>query len=163
MGIGGCYTESIALISLVCSNCGYGGSFTFFCCFFFLQLRRTRITIPETMSDDHNIDTLDIGKYAQAGFVVVDNDGTKVDGTRTLNVTYVAGDNTATVHVESGIFLNINFQGSAVLSFHVTLYPVCSSVLACLCIYLLPTVILWFLKCVSCRIKCFFTYKQRFR
>jgi hypothetical protein len=36
----------------------------------------------------------------------------------------VEGDYTATVHVEGGMWLNIDFNDSAVLSFSVAVYPV---------------------------------------
>lgn len=36
----------------------------------------------------------------------------------------VEGDYTATVHVEEGMWLNIDFKDSAVLSFSVAVYPV---------------------------------------
>lgn len=36
----------------------------------------------------------------------------------------VEGDYTATIHVEGGMWLNIDFKDSAVLSFSVAVYPV---------------------------------------
>jgi len=38
----------------------------------------------------------------------------------------VEGDYTARIHVEEGMWLNIDFQNSAVLSFSIALYPVCA-------------------------------------
>jgi hypothetical protein len=42
-----------------------------------------------------------------------------------LSYQLVEGDYTATVHVEEGMWLNIDFKDSAMLSFSVAVYPVC--------------------------------------
>ena len=58
--------------------------------------------------------------------MATDNDGYPVTGERDLTLTKVAGDHTATVHVEAGMWLNIDFNSTAVMSFDVTLYEVSS-------------------------------------
>ena len=92
--------------------------------FFWPQIRRTRITVPTTKVSDHDLEVVDIGNYAQVGMIAVDDDGFPDAGFRKLNVPGIAGDNTATVHVESGFWLNIEFNSSAVLTFNVVLYEV---------------------------------------
>jgi hypothetical protein len=47
------------------------------------------------------------------------------DEQRKLTLTTVAGDNTAGIHVENNMWLNIDFNSTAILSFDVTLYEVC--------------------------------------
>ncbi len=92
----------------------------------YCQIRRTRMTIPPTRGPDHHVDLLDLGQFAHVGMMAVDEQGLPVnDSSRQLTVTQVAGDHTATVHVEPYMWLNIEFNSSAaVLSFHVTLYEV---------------------------------------
>ncbi|WAR26294.1 hypothetical protein MAR_011998 [Mya arenaria] len=85
--------------------------------------RRTRISIPESKTEDHDIDTLDLGDYAQVGLLATDNEGKPTIGRRDLYLQLVEGDYTATIHVEEGMFLNIDFQNSAVLSFSIAVYP----------------------------------------
>ncbi|CAH1775844.1 unnamed protein product, partial [Owenia fusiformis] len=85
-------------------------------------LRRTRVTIPAVKTEDHNVQVLDLGDYAQVGLVAVDANSIPTTGDRELQVLTVDGDHTAGVHVEPGMWLNIQFNDSAVLSFHVTLY-----------------------------------------
>ncbi|KAL4226615.1 hypothetical protein ACF0H5_014598 [Mactra antiquata] len=85
--------------------------------------RRTRITIPESKTEDHDIDTLDLGDYAEVGLLATDVDGIPVTGRRDLYLQAVEGDFTATIHVEEGMWLNIDFKDSATLSFSVAVYP----------------------------------------
>jgi len=49
-----------------------------------LQTRRTRISIPESKTEDHDIDTLDLGDYAQVGLLATDNQGNPTTGRRNL-------------------------------------------------------------------------------
>ena len=70
------------------------------------------------------MDTLDLGTYAEVGLMATDTNGLATDGERKLTLTTVAGDHTAGVHVEENMWLNIDFNSSAVLSFDVTLYEV---------------------------------------
>ena len=72
------------------------------------------------------MDTLDLGTYANVGMMAIDADGLPSTGDRKLTLTRVAGDNTAGVHVEAGMWLNIDFESTAQLSFDVTLYEVCT-------------------------------------
>ena len=71
-----------------------------------------------------------MGDYAHAGFVVVNDQGDPYEeedmptDIRKLTVYSVEGDNTATVHVETGIWLNIDYEEDALLTFHITLYKV---------------------------------------
>lgn len=84
----------------------------------------TKITIPDDKVEEHELDTLDLGTYAEVGLMATDNDGYRTDGARKLTLTTVAGDHTAGVHVEENMWLNIDFNSTAVLSFDVTLYEV---------------------------------------
>ena len=80
---------------------------------------------PTDPNNDMRLDMLHVANYAQAGFVVVDDLFVPVEGeTRGSYTADVQGDNTATVHVETGMTMNINFTGAAVLTFHLTLYVV---------------------------------------
>ena len=81
--------------------------------------------MPDVKTADHRIDTLDLGSYAHVGMMAVTPDGLPATGVRNITVTHIEGDHTATVHVEQLMWLNIEFNSSAVLSFHVTLYEVC--------------------------------------
>ena len=74
--------------------------------------------------EEHELDTLDLGTYAEVGLMATDDDGIYTDGQRKLTLTTVAGDNTAVVHVENNMWLNIDFNSTAILSFDVTLYEV---------------------------------------
>lgn len=74
--------------------------------------------------EEHELDTLDLGTYAEVGLMATDDDGIYTDGQRKLTLTTVAGDNTAGVHVENNMWLNIDFNSTAILSFDVTLYEV---------------------------------------
>lgn len=67
---------------------------------------------------------MDLGQYAQVGFLATDALGQPVSGQRYMRINTVAGDHTAVVHVEPGMWLNIDFNESAVLSFDVFLYEV---------------------------------------
>jgi hypothetical protein len=49
-----------------------------------LQNRRTRISIPQSKTSDHDIDTLDLGDYAEVGLLATDDDGNPVTGRRDL-------------------------------------------------------------------------------
>lgn len=94
---------------------------------FMLQLRKTRVTIPDTPTDDHTINTLDVGTYAQCGLLATDDENRARhyedgDDVVTLNLDSVNGDNTATVHVDEGFKLNIEYNGSAILTFHIAVY-----------------------------------------
>lgn len=73
---------------------------------------------------EHELDTLDLGNHAEVGLMATDDDGYITSGTRKLTLTTVAGDNTAGVHVENNMWLNIDFNATAVMSFDVTLYEV---------------------------------------
>jgi hypothetical protein len=48
------------------------------------QNRKTRITIPESKTEDHDIDTLDLGDYAEVGLLATDNLGYPKAGRRDL-------------------------------------------------------------------------------
>ena len=89
-----------------------------------VQVRRTKLTVPGSKMASHAIDTLDLGNYAHVGLMATDDSGMPAAGSRDLTVRNIAGDHTATVHVEPLMWLNIEFNSSAVLSFHVTLYEV---------------------------------------
>ena len=52
--------------------------------FLSIQNRRTRISIPETKTPDHDIDTLDLGDYAEVGLLATDNEGNPITGRRDL-------------------------------------------------------------------------------
>jgi len=58
--------------------------------------------------------------------MAIDNEGLPSSGYRKLTLTKVAGDHTAGVHVEADMWLNIDFDSTAVLSFDVSLYEVCT-------------------------------------
>ena len=58
--------------------------------------------------------------------MAIDSSGLPSTGNRKLTLTKVAGDHTAGVHVESGMWLNIDFGSTAQLSFDVSLYEVCT-------------------------------------
>ena len=93
------------------------------------QIRKTRVTIPTTPTDDHTINTLDVGTYAQCGLISTDDDNRALtyspgDDVIALNLDSVNGDNTATVHVDEGFRLNIDYNGSAILTFHIAVYEV---------------------------------------
>ena len=92
-----------------------------------MQLRKTRVTIPDTPTDDHTINTLDVGTYAQCGLLATDDENRARQYEAgadivTLNLDSVNGDNTATVHVDEGFKLNIEYNGSAILTFHIAVY-----------------------------------------
>ena len=80
--------------------------------------------MPEETDDNYAIDTLDIGDYAHVGILPTDSVDLPTGGRRRLTVTHVDGDHTATIHVEPFMWLNIEFNSSAKLTFHVTLYEV---------------------------------------
>ena len=88
------------------------------------QERKTQVPIPESPGEDYNLDVLDLGQHAQVGLLATDDQGRPVAGERYLRITTVAGDHTAVVHVEPGMWLNIDFNDTAVLSFDVKLYEV---------------------------------------
>ena len=88
------------------------------------QNRRTRITLPENKISDHDIHTLDLGLYAEVAILPTDDDNLPIEGQREMYLTSVQGDYTAWVHVESGIFLNIDFADTAILSFSIAVYEV---------------------------------------
>ena len=88
------------------------------------QNRRTRITLPENKSPDHDIQTLDLGLYAEVAILPTDDDGLPIKGQREMYLTKVQGDFTAWIHVESGMSLNIDFQETAILSFSIAVYEV---------------------------------------
>ncbi|XP_033745591.1 uncharacterized protein LOC117331105 [Pecten maximus] len=83
---------------------------------------KSRISISEVQTPEQELDLLDLGQYAQVGFLAVDSAGMPVVGERTQNLTQVGGDHTAVVHIEPGYKLNIVFNDSAILSFDVHLY-----------------------------------------
>ena len=89
-----------------------------------LQVCLAKITVPKVTDDIYAIDTLDIGDYAHVGILPTDSVDLPTDGSRRLTVTHVDGDHTATIHVEPFMWLNIEFNSSAKLTFHVTLYKV---------------------------------------
>lgn len=63
--------------------------------------------------------------------MATDDDGIYTDEQRKLTLTTVAGDNTAGIHVENNMWLNIDFNSTAILSFDVTLYEVCGILFSC--------------------------------
>lgn len=81
--------------------------------------------LPEKMTKNHQIDTIDIGSYAQVGMLAVDVNNEPVDGSRYLIMSQVKGDHTATLNVGNKMALAINFQTTAEIAFHITLYEVC--------------------------------------
>ena len=87
-----------------------------------LQARRTKISVPPSAS--YELDTLDVGGHAHVGLMATDDDGLPATGRRTVRVTHVDGDHTATVHVEPLMWLNVQFRSTAQLAFHVMLYEV---------------------------------------
>ncbi|KAK3576663.1 hypothetical protein CHS0354_004948 [Potamilus streckersoni] len=86
------------------------------------QDRKTKITLPENKTEDYDMDIMDLGDYAQVGLLATDSAGNPSNGSRALKLTHVQGDHTATIHVEKGMKLNIDFNASAVLSFNIVLY-----------------------------------------
>ena len=80
--------------------------------------------MPEEIDENYAIDTLEFGDYAHVGILPTDSVDLPTDGSRRLTVTHVDGDHTATIHVEPFMWLNIEFNSSAKLTFHVTLYEV---------------------------------------
>lgn len=56
--------------------------------------------------------------------MAIDSGGLPSNGNRKLTLSKVEGDNTAGVHVESGMWLNIDFGSTAILTFDVSLYEV---------------------------------------
>ena len=80
--------------------------------------------MPEETDENYAIDTLEFGDYAHVGILPTNNADLPTDGSRRLTVTHVDGDHTATIHVEPFMWLNIEFNSSAKLTFHVTLYKV---------------------------------------
>ncbi|KAL8620487.1 hypothetical protein ACOMHN_056879 [Nucella lapillus] len=86
--------------------------------------RKTQIPIPESPGEDYNLDVLDLGQHSQVGLLATDGEGRPVQDRRYLRITTVAGDHTAVIHVEPGMWLNIDFNDTAVLSFDVKLYQV---------------------------------------
>lgn len=93
----------------------------------FRQSRKTRITIPEEKTSEHDLDTLDLGNHAEVGLLATDSRGLPTTGQRDLTLTKVAGDHTAVIHVEPLMWLNIDFNSTTVLTFDVKLYQVCWS------------------------------------
>lgn len=91
----------------------------------FRQSRKTRITIPEEKTSEHDLDTLDLGNHAEVGLLATDSGGLPTTGQRDLTLTKVAGDHTAVIHVEPLMWLNIDFNSTTVLTFDVKLYQVC--------------------------------------
>lgn len=92
--------------------------------YIFWQSRKTRITIPEEKTSEHDLDTLDLGNYAEVGLLATDSRGLPTTGQRDLTLTKVAGDHTAVIHVEPLMWLNIDFNSTTVLTFDVKLYQV---------------------------------------
>ena len=88
------------------------------------QNRRTRITLPENKTPDHDIHTLDLGLYAEVAMLPTDDDGLPVDGQRKLHLNKVNGDFTAWIHVGFGMNLDIDFKDTAVMSFSIAIYEV---------------------------------------
>ena len=88
------------------------------------QERKTQVPIPDSPGEDYNLDVLDLGQHAQVGLLATDDQGRPVSGERYLRISKIAGDHTAVVHVEPGMWLNIDFNDTAVLSFDVKLYEV---------------------------------------
>ena len=89
-----------------------------------MQNRRTRITLPDNKISDHDIQTLDLGLYAEVAMLATDDDGLPKSGNREMYLSEVQGDFTAWVHVESGMSLDIDFQDTAILSFSIAVYEV---------------------------------------
>lgn len=89
-----------------------------------LQKRKTQIPIPESSGPDYDLDVLDLGQHAQVGLLATDAKGLPLSGSRSLRITTVGGDHTAVIHVEPGMWLNIDFNATAVLTFSIVLYPV---------------------------------------
>ena len=71
-----------------------------------------------------DLDTLDLGNHAEVGLLATDSNGRPTTGQRELTLSKVAGDHTAVIHVEPLMWLNIDFNDSAALTFDVTLYEV---------------------------------------
>ena len=88
------------------------------------QNRRTRIPLPEIKTSDHDIDTLDLGLYAEVAILPTDENDLPTTGEREMYLTKVKGDDTGWMHVESRMTLNINFQETAILSFSIAVYEV---------------------------------------
>jgi hypothetical protein len=55
-------------------------------------------------------------KNKKIKFHATDDDGIYTDEQRKLTLTTVAGDNTAGIHVENNMWLNIDFNSTAILS-----------------------------------------------
>ena len=107
------------IADLVTLTKGLGSTIIYF------QNRRSRITLPENLLPDHYIRTLDLGDYAEVAVLPTDDNGLPVtDGKRSMYLQEVNGDHTATIHVESGISLNIEFEAQTILSFSISVYEV---------------------------------------
>lgn len=73
---------------------------------------------------EQDLDTLDLGNYAEVGLLATDSNGRPTTGQRDLTLSKVAGDHTAVIHVEPFMWLNIDFNATTVLTFDVKLYEV---------------------------------------
>ena len=80
--------------------------------------------VPPEDHPDLFIDVLDLGGYADVGMIATNTEGLPIKDNRKLTISQIRGDHTATVHIEPNMWLNIDFQSSAVLTFNVKLYEV---------------------------------------
>ena len=82
------------------------------------------IPLPSNASAEFDLRTMDFGQHAHVGMMATDNSGFPFAGPRTLTGILVDGDYTATLHIEPDMWVNIDFNSSAVLTFNVVLYEV---------------------------------------